>query len=263
MSFLRYMYGLGNFRCCIWKEKFASLYQSTLAWYGQVWCFVTKARKSSSSKQVSRVPLYASAPVAVAYDGRVYARADVARWSRESWLYGDLGISRTRLEKKIYQPLCRKGSEALFRPFHVFIFYWLLHGNGRGQLKAILPGIQTFEDFIFEEFSGSRWDVDPGPPDAHAPVSRCRSPAWFQPCDLSRRCDWRVQGRCTCSVYHPKVGPLFWGGTQHPLSWTEFPRLVHVIDCTVEVIFLLHDEVRIIMIVCSSTFSSEEGHALS
>ena len=27
------------FRCCIWKDKFASVYQSTLAWNGQVWCF--------------------------------------------------------------------------------------------------------------------------------------------------------------------------------------------------------------------------------
>ena len=23
------------------------------------------------------------------------------------------------------------------RPFHVFIFYWLLHGNGRSQLKEV------------------------------------------------------------------------------------------------------------------------------
>ena len=43
MSFLRY--GLGKFRCCIWKEKFASVYQSTLAWYGQVWCFSDESPK--------------------------------------------------------------------------------------------------------------------------------------------------------------------------------------------------------------------------
>ena len=43
MSFLRY--GLGKFRCCIWKEKFASVYQSTLAWYGQVWCFGDESPK--------------------------------------------------------------------------------------------------------------------------------------------------------------------------------------------------------------------------
>ena len=43
MSFLRY--GLGKFRCCIWKEKFASVYQSTLAWYGQVWCFRDESPK--------------------------------------------------------------------------------------------------------------------------------------------------------------------------------------------------------------------------
>ena len=43
MSFLRY--GLGNFRSCIWKEKFASVYQSTLAWYSQVWCFCDESPK--------------------------------------------------------------------------------------------------------------------------------------------------------------------------------------------------------------------------
>ena len=43
MSFLRY--GLGKFRCCIWKDKFASVYQSTLAWYGQVWCFSDESLK--------------------------------------------------------------------------------------------------------------------------------------------------------------------------------------------------------------------------
>ena len=39
------------------------------------------------------------------------------------------------------------GSETLFRPFHVFIFYWLLHGNGRGQLKeyAFPFGLCFFE----------------------------------------------------------------------------------------------------------------------
>ena len=52
------------------------------------------------------------------------------------------------------------------------------------------------------------WDVDPGPPQKsmvrfHGVALR---PAWFQPCDLSRRCDWREQGRCTCLVYHPKQG---------------------------------------------------------
>ena len=30
------------------------------------------------------------------------------------------------------------GSETLIRPFHVFNFHWLLHGNGRGQLKETM-----------------------------------------------------------------------------------------------------------------------------
>ena len=84
VSFLRY--GLWNFRCCIWKEKLASVYQSTLAWYGQVWCFCDKSPKNPwSSKQVSRVRLYASPPIA--FDGPVYARVGVARWSRDcTWI---------------------------------------------------------------------------------------------------------------------------------------------------------------------------------
>ena len=50
---------------------------------GVVWSGVVLLRQKPenawSSKQVSRVPLYASAPIA--YDGTVYARVDVARWS--------------------------------------------------------------------------------------------------------------------------------------------------------------------------------------
>ena len=34
--------------------------------------------------------------------------------------------------------VCISGSETLFRPFHVFMFHWLLHGNGRGQLKKVV-----------------------------------------------------------------------------------------------------------------------------
>ena len=39
------LYGLRKFRCFIWKDKFASVYQSTLAWYGQVWCFCDESPK--------------------------------------------------------------------------------------------------------------------------------------------------------------------------------------------------------------------------
>ena len=50
-----------------------------------VWSGVVLLRRKPenpwSSKQVSRVPLYASAPIA--YDGPVYARIDGARWSRD------------------------------------------------------------------------------------------------------------------------------------------------------------------------------------
>ena len=62
---------------------------------GVVWSSVVLLRRKPenpwSSKQVSRVPLYASAPIA--YDEPVYARVDAAKWV--AWLYPDLGISRT------------------------------------------------------------------------------------------------------------------------------------------------------------------------
>ena len=46
------------------------------------------------SKQVSRVPLYANAPIA--YDGPVYARVDVVRWSRDcTWIKEFLGLFNT------------------------------------------------------------------------------------------------------------------------------------------------------------------------
>ena len=52
---------------------------------GVVWSGVAllqrKPENPWSSKQVSRVPLYASAPIA--YDGPVYARVDAARWLRD------------------------------------------------------------------------------------------------------------------------------------------------------------------------------------
>ena len=32
-------------RPSLWKDKFASVYQSTLAWYGQVWCFCDESPK--------------------------------------------------------------------------------------------------------------------------------------------------------------------------------------------------------------------------
>ena len=52
---------------------------------GVLWSGVGLLRRKPenpwSSKQVSRVPLYASAPIA--YDGPVYARVDAARWSRD------------------------------------------------------------------------------------------------------------------------------------------------------------------------------------
>ena len=52
-------------------------------WRGMVRCgaLATKAENPWSLKQVSRVLLYTSAPIA--YDGTVYARVDVARWSRD------------------------------------------------------------------------------------------------------------------------------------------------------------------------------------
>ena len=49
-----------------------------VVWSGVV-LFRRKPENPWSSKQVSRVPLYASAPIA--YDGPVYARVDAARWS--------------------------------------------------------------------------------------------------------------------------------------------------------------------------------------
>ena len=58
---------------------------------GVIWSGVVLLRRKPenpwSSKQVSRGPLYASAPIA--YDGPVYARVDAARWNP------DLGTSRT------------------------------------------------------------------------------------------------------------------------------------------------------------------------
>ena len=50
-----------------------------------VWSGVVLLRRKPEipwlSKQVSRMPLYASAPIA--YDETVYARIDAARWSRD------------------------------------------------------------------------------------------------------------------------------------------------------------------------------------
>ena len=51
-----------------------------VAWSGAV-LLRRKPENPWSSKQVSRVPLYASAPIA--YGGPVYARVDAARWSRD------------------------------------------------------------------------------------------------------------------------------------------------------------------------------------
>ena len=68
---------LGIFAGAFEKRSF----QSTLAWYGQVWCFSDESPKIDGRRNKFRgVPLYASAPIA--YDGTVYARVDVARWSR-------------------------------------------------------------------------------------------------------------------------------------------------------------------------------------
>ena len=52
---------------------------------GVVWSGVVHLRRQPEnpwlSKQVSRVPTYASAPIA--YDGPVSARVDAAKWSRD------------------------------------------------------------------------------------------------------------------------------------------------------------------------------------
>ena len=54
-----------------------------------------KPEKPWSSKKVSRLPLYASAPIA--YGGPVDARVDVARWSRDCTLILEfLGLRKLR-----------------------------------------------------------------------------------------------------------------------------------------------------------------------
>ena len=88
MSFLRY--GVGNFRCCILREVCLRIPE----YGGVVWSGVVLLRRKPenpwSSKHVSWVPLYASAPIA--YDGPVYARRCC---KVVAWLYLDLGISQT------------------------------------------------------------------------------------------------------------------------------------------------------------------------
>ena len=49
------------------------------------------------------------------------------------------------------------GSETLFRPFHVFNFHWLLHGNGRGQLKEF--EFSSLREFDFSSLSVSSISV--------------------------------------------------------------------------------------------------------
>ena len=87
MPFLRH--GLGNFRCCIWKEKFASVY---VRWRGMVRCgaFAPKARKSMVVETS-----FAGALVCECTD---LVRRTSLRAHRcckvVAWLYLDLGISR-------------------------------------------------------------------------------------------------------------------------------------------------------------------------
>ena len=47
------------------------------------------------------------------------------------------------------------GSETLFRPFHVFIFNWLLHGNGCGQLKEARFLANPLTSSSFPPFAGA------------------------------------------------------------------------------------------------------------
>ena len=60
---------------CLRIPEYAGVVWSGVVLYGR------KLENPWSLKQVSRVPLYASAPIA--YDGTVYARVHVARWSRD------------------------------------------------------------------------------------------------------------------------------------------------------------------------------------
>ena len=79
----------------IWPLKFSLLYLKREVclripeYAGVVWSGVVLQRQKPenpwSSKQVSQVPLYASAPIA--YDGPVNARVDGARWSRDCTYY--------------------------------------------------------------------------------------------------------------------------------------------------------------------------------
>ena len=87
MSFLRY--GLGNFRCCIWKEKFSSVYQSTLAWHGQVSCFSDESPKIHGCRNKFR-----GCPECTDIVWRNNLHARKCCWV-VAWLYLDLGISRT------------------------------------------------------------------------------------------------------------------------------------------------------------------------
>ena len=80
------------------------------------------------SKQVSRMPLYASAPIA--YDGTVYARIDGARWSRDCTLIKEfLGLKNSPRNSKI-------SVHARERNFaHVSRALWPYHGNHNGNEK--------------------------------------------------------------------------------------------------------------------------------
>ena len=88
MSFLRY--GLGNFRSCIWKEKFASVYQSTLAWYGQVWCFCDESPKIHGRRNKFR-----GCPCTRVHDRVRWTSLRARRCCNVvAWLYLDLGLFR-------------------------------------------------------------------------------------------------------------------------------------------------------------------------
>ena len=75
----------------IWPWEFSLLYLKREVFLripeyaGVAWSSVALKRRKPenpwSSKQVSRAPLYASAPIS--YDGTVYTHVDVARWLRD------------------------------------------------------------------------------------------------------------------------------------------------------------------------------------
>ena len=90
-----------------------------VVWSGMVF-LRRKPENSWSSKQVSRVPLYASA--LIAYDGAVYARVDAARWSRDCTQIKEfLGLFYTRLYGICKMPQDHKGTLQAFQSFSSWV----------------------------------------------------------------------------------------------------------------------------------------------